>query len=289
MQLAIDGQPEPELASASSTPPSSSPLPIPSSMSYAPSLVLSATDVDSELMFAPPASLISSIELECPPSPIRLATEDQLVPEPLLCTPSITLISPSLPSIPSLVSPSANDVKIASMPSSVSLTDFGCLPQHEHDLKSVFLPSPSAIEISLLSVLSTPAPLLPSSRSYEFESAHASTVDVIVAEFPGVVPVALLLHSRRWTTRLQPSANSTRSDATARTVIVILSKLVLLLFYKLACTVHVHKTQPVLLPHEAPLPPKNCPNTIRTVTVVARFAALGGLRATSLPPPQQEG
>ncbi|KAH9015532.1 hypothetical protein EDB85DRAFT_1898651 [Lactarius pseudohatsudake] len=195
-------------------------------MSYAPSLVLSATDVDSELMFAPPASLISSIELECPPSPIRLATEDQLVPEPLLCTPSITLISPSLPSIPSLVSPSANDVKIASMPSSVSLTDFGCLPQHEHDLKSVFLPSPSAIEISLLSVLSTPAPLLPPLVLMSLSPLMHLPSTSSSLSFPGVVPVVRPFYYTAAVGHTTAAVRQhTRSDAPARTVIVILSKI----------------------------------------------------------------
>ncbi|KAH9010326.1 hypothetical protein EDB85DRAFT_2161497 [Lactarius pseudohatsudake] len=72
----------PELVSASSAPPSLLLLSIPPSMSYAHSPAPSAIDDDSELTFTPPAPSVSSIDVECLHSPVRLMTDGQPESEP---------------------------------------------------------------------------------------------------------------------------------------------------------------------------------------------------------------
>ncbi|KAH9020251.1 hypothetical protein EDB83DRAFT_2567819 [Lactarius deliciosus] len=90
-----------------STPPSSLPHPTPSSVSY--SLAPSTTDDDPELTILPSASSTSSVELECPSSPMQWTTEDHLEPEPVH-EPSIVPISHSLPSTLSLDSPNTGNI-----------------------------------------------------------------------------------------------------------------------------------------------------------------------------------
>ncbi|KAH9034565.1 hypothetical protein EDB85DRAFT_2221248 [Lactarius pseudohatsudake] len=148
-----EDQPELEPATNLSTPPSSLPHPTPSSVSY--SLATSGTDDDPELTFLPSASSVPSVELECPSSPMQRTTEDHLKPEPVR-TPSIVLISHSLPSTLSLDSLNAGNAEPPE--NRVPLPSMFSVPSASSDLSPASL-SPSLV-LDDLKLESTPAPIV---------------------------------------------------------------------------------------------------------------------------------
>ncbi|KAH9014792.1 hypothetical protein EDB83DRAFT_2529202 [Lactarius deliciosus] len=152
-----------------STSPSSLPHPTPSSMSY--SLAPSATDDDSELTFLPSASSVSSVELECPPSPMRQTTEDHLEHEPVrtlliiptsLSLPSTLLLaSPSAGAVPEItsVSPAELPANLVRPPSAFGLPPSSLRLATDHRRRCLHLSCWAILSLSLpLRLLSTRTP-----------------------------------------------------------------------------------------------------------------------------------
>ncbi|KAH9021267.1 hypothetical protein EDB84DRAFT_1678717 [Lactarius hengduanensis] len=174
----------PELVSASSTPPSSLLFSIPPSMSYAHSPAPSSIDDDSELTFTHPASSVSSIDVECLHSPVRLMTDGQSELEPA-------------PTSESQVS------KFGLSPHTLPLPPDQTLPS--------LLPSPTLSSLPLLensTLGSLPVTLSPdqsfesllsealgqSSKPCESESTLVSAAGVVPPRFPELSLCELLLY-----------------------------------------------------------------------------------------------
>ncbi|KAH9031573.1 hypothetical protein EDB84DRAFT_1600373 [Lactarius hengduanensis] len=199
LQPATDVQPKNELE-PTFTSPSSLPHHIPSSYSFAPS----ATDDNSELTFMPAASLVSSVVLESPPSPMRWTTEDLLKREPVR-TPSIIPVSLSLPSTLSLASSSAGnvpeiepeivspDIRLLS-PSSPIISE--SQPAHAHSPtngqpEAVSASVSSQASLPLISPASPRTPLLP----FSFTKGISGLLFVPPAPAPRSVSLAALTPS----------------------------------------------------------------------------------------------